>query len=426
VSHQATQTSLAPFTEGVTGGIPGLTFPAPVEEEFREYYSQAGVTRARLMPCFAAMMTAIGVVLRLSGDGPWLFMTVWDLGFFVPLLITTLYLSTQPENYRQYQNMLTLSGAVSGLVVASLYFRPTLPGMPSYFAMEVAWIFAIWLILGLRFVRAAAAALIMSLSHVYGILFLGYESQVLGYEIVMLILVNGIGATCCYHLEYTTRLSFAESLEVEELTKKLTELAEIDGLTGLNNRRTYDIYVDRLWRQAKRERSALTLLLVDIDQFKAYNDCYGHQSGDSTLKAVANVIAAHAKRPLDFAARYGGEEFVLALPGSNTDADSTSTSTSDSASDEEQGRAYAEKLRKAVLAMQIPHDGSTTGKYLTVSVGVAVILPGTRRSLAGAVQMADEALYQAKDEGRNRVVVTQSGDPHFRTGQFRARKPASA
>jgi diguanylate cyclase (GGDEF)-like protein len=418
VSHQATQTSLAPYTDGVTGGITGLTFPAPVEEEFREYYSQVGVTRARLMPCFAAMMTTIGVVLRMTGDEPWLFMTLWDLCIFLPLLIATLYMSTQPDRYRQYQNLLTLSGALSGLVVASLYFRPSLPGMPSYFAMEVAWIFSIWLILGLRFARAATAALIMSIAHVYGILSLDYESQVLGYEIVMLILVNGIGATCCYHLEYTTRLSFAESLEVTKLTKRLTELAEIDGLTGLNNRRTYDVYIDRLWRQAKREQTALTVILVDIDHFKLYNDHYGHQSGDSALKAVANVIAAHGKRPLDIAARYGGEEFVLALPGSKSDAASIL--------DEEQGRAYAEKLREAVLALQIPHDDPTAGEYLTVSVGVAVILPGTKRSLTGAVQMADEALYQAKDEGRNRVVVMQSGDPHFRTGQFRTRKPASA
>lgn len=418
MSHEATHNELAPYTDGAVEGLTRLTFPAPIEEEFRKYYSSAGVTRARLMPCFAIMMTLIGAVLRLSGDGPWLFMTLWDLGFFVPLLATTLYLSTKPDSYRKYQGMLALSGMVSGLVVASLYFRPTLPGMPSYFAMEIAWIFVIWLILGLRFAHAATTALIVSCAHILGILNLGYEPQVLGYEIVMLLLVNGIAASCCYSLEHTTRLSFAESLEVAELTKKLTELSEVDGLTGLYNRRTYDVFIDRIWRQANREQAPLTVLLIDIDHFKPYNDYYGHQSGDSALKAVADVIAAHAKRPLDFAARYGGEEFVLALPGSSADANSVP--------ENEKGQEYAEALREAVLALQIPHDKSPTDAYLTVSVGAAVILPGNERSLAGAVQLADEALYQAKDEGRNRVVVKQSGDPHFRTGRFRASKPAVA
>jgi diguanylate cyclase (GGDEF)-like protein len=418
VSHQATHNQLAPYTESVAGGLTGLTFPAPVEEEFRKYYSQVGVTRARLMPCFAIMMTLISTLLRLTSDGSWLYLTLWDLGFFLPLLVATLYLSTQPDRYRLYQKMLAVSGAISGLVVVSLYFRPSLAGMPSYFSIEIAWIFTVWLILGLRFINAAIVALIISCAHIYGILSLDYETQVLGYEIVMLILVSGIAATCCYNLEYTTRLSFAESLEVAELTKKLTELSEIDGLTGLNNRRTYDIYIDQIWRQAKREQTALTVILVDIDHFKAYNDHYGHQSGDNALKAVADVIAAHAKRPLDFAARYGGEEFVLALPGSSSEPDRPPGG--------EQECAYAEQLREAVLALQIPHDNSTTSEYLTVSVGVAVILPGARRSLAGAIQMADEALYQAKDEGRNRVVFTHSGDPHFSTGLFRAKKPAVA
>ena len=125
------------------------------------------------------MMTLLAAVLRLSGDGPWFFMTLWDLGFFVPLLATTLYLSTKPDSYRMYQGMLALSGAASGLVVASLYFRPTLLGMPSYFAMEIAWIFGVWLILGLRFAHAAVAALIISFSHIYGILNLDYQAQVL-------------------------------------------------------------------------------------------------------------------------------------------------------------------------------------------------------------------------------------------------------
>jgi diguanylate cyclase (GGDEF)-like protein len=415
VSHDATHNQLAQYANEVEKSFFSiLRFPAPLEGKFRKFYSHAGVSRARLMPCFAIMMTLIAAVLRISGDGAWLFMAVWDIGIFLPLLVATLYTSTLPEQYRVYQKLLALSGLVSGLVISSMYFRPSLAGMPSYFAMEVTWILAVWLILGLRFFPAAAAAGIISTAHILGIVFLDLEVQVVGYETVMLLLVNGIGATCCYQLEHTTRRSFIESLELEKMTRDLTALSELDGLTGLNNRRTYDIYIERLWRQANREQTALTIILVDIDHFKIFNDRYGHQSGDNTLKAVADVIAGHAKRPLDFAARYGGEEFVLALSGSSLEGVSAAA--------DELAYSYAEQLRKAVRALNIPHAESTTDTYLTVSIGVAVILPGTRRSLEGAVQMADEALYQAKAEGRNRVLVSKCDSEQFSTGRFQARK----
>ncbi|MGI9309362.1 MAG: GGDEF domain-containing protein [Gammaproteobacteria bacterium] len=357
------------------------------------------------------MMTLIGLVLRLSGDRPWVFMTIWDLGFFLPLLVATIYTSTLPDKYWLYQKLLALSGLFSGLVIASLFFRPTLEGMPSYFTIEVVWIVAVWIILGLRFFPAAAVALIISAAHVFGILTLGYETKVIGYQVVMLFLVNGIGATCCYQLEYTTRRSFAESLELEAL-------AELDGLTGLNNRRSYDAYLERVWRQSQREQTTLTIMICDIDYFKTYNDRYGHQSGDDAIRAVADVIAAHAKRPLDFAARYGGEEFVLVLHGSFNDPKASTQNDGEG--------AYAEKLREAIVDLQIPHSDSVNGEYLTASIGVAVIMPGSERSLIGAVQMADEALYQAKEQGRNRVVVAKSTDLEFRTGQFRTRKSAAA
>jgi diguanylate cyclase (GGDEF)-like protein len=412
VSHEATHSRLSPYIKNIElGFFARLNFPAHLEQDFRKHYSQNGVTRARVMPCFAIMMTVIGAVLRVAGDAPWLFMTIWDVGFFLPLLLATLYASTQPDLYRWYQGLLALSGLVSGLVVSSLYFRPSLLDMPSYFSMEVTWLLGVWLILGLRFVPAAIVTFIITSAHVAGIVLLGYDIKILGYEVVMLLLVNCIGAICCYQLEYTSRRSFIEALEVEELTRELSALAETDALTGLNNRRTYDAYLDRLWRQCDREQSVLTIIMIDIDYFKLYNDHYGHQSGDAALVAVADVIGSYAKRPLDFAARYGGEEFVLALHGDPIQHRVISPV--------ESGRAYTEKLREAIRALQMPHELSTTDGYLTVSIGVAIILPGSDRSLAGAVQMADEALYQAKAEGRNRVVVEQTGDSQFNTGRFR-------
>ena len=160
---------------------------------------------------------------------------------------------------------------------------------------------------------------------------------------------------------------------------------------------------------------AATLFMIDIDHFKSFNDHYGHQAGDDALKAVANVIQMSAQRPLDFAARFGGDEFALILYGP----------------EDEYGRELPEQIRKAVRKREIHHEASPTDEYLTVSIGVAMVMPDAERSMAGAIQMADEALYQAKEEGRNRVVVAKSSGHEFstgrfRTGQFRAKKTTAA
>ncbi len=183
----------------------------------------------------------------------------------------------------------------------------------------------------------------------------------------------------------------------------LNELAERDGMTGLYNRRIFDDYVERLWRQSRREGTGVAIIFVDIDFFKLYNDLYGHQAGDDCLKRIAKCIARGAKRPFDFAARYGGEEFVLVLYGPPDDY----------------ARTVPEQIRRDVLELAIPHAGSQAAKHVTVSVGLALAKPGTSRSLMGAIQTADEALYQAKREGRNRVVFKDTDSDDVETGNFR-------
>jgi len=145
--------------------------------------------------------------------------------------------------------------------------------------------------------------------------------------------------------------------------------------------------------------------LIDVDHFKAYNDRYGHQAGDRTLRRVAQVVHASARRPLDMAARYGGEEFVIAL--FDLDADSV--------------RAIAEDLRKSIHALNIMHEDSATALYVTASVGASIVIPRAGRSPEGAVQLADEALYSAKRSGRNAVAVVDAEYTMFSTGTFRRR-----
>ncbi|PRF40632.1 diguanylate cyclase [Burkholderia multivorans] len=167
---------------------------------------------------------------------------------------------------------------------------------------------------------------------------------------------------------------------------ELILLARTDGLTGLNNRRSFGEVLDREWRRARRVRSVFSMLFVDVDRFKAYNDTYGHQAGDDALAAVARCIGENIRRPADVAARYGGEEFVVLLP--------------DTA---ENGAAQiAERIRIAINELGLEHVGSEFGR-VTASIGLASWKPDQDVEPDAIIKAADEALYYAKATGRNKV-----------------------
>lgn len=176
-----------------------------------------------------------------------------------------------------------------------------------------------------------------------------------------------------------------------EREKELEELAVTDGLTGLLNRRGFDQVLEEVWRATVRAGSQMSLLLLDIDHFKSFNDLYGHPAGDDCLRTVATAVSANLARDADQAARYGGEEFAIVLPG--TDA--------------EGAMKVAEGIRLAVLALRLPHATSSMGTgFLTASVGVATALArngGSMRMPESLLLTADTALYKAKREGRNRA-----------------------
>jgi diguanylate cyclase (GGDEF)-like protein len=179
------------------------------------------------------------------------------------------------------------------------------------------------------------------------------------------------------------------NLEIQRSTQAQEQLAEFalrDGLTGLANRRQFDIAIDRECRLAGRDGTNIALLLIDVDVFKAYNDQYGHQRGDDILKAVADCLRASCLRPSDVAARYGGEEFAAILPATAADG----------------ALRVAENMQTELLALRFAHIGNATG-FVTVSVGVALCPAGASIVPADAVRAADSALYAAKRNGRNRI-----------------------
>jgi diguanylate cyclase (GGDEF)-like protein/PAS domain S-box-containing protein len=162
-----------------------------------------------------------------------------------------------------------------------------------------------------------------------------------------------------------------------------------DGLTGIANRRHFDVTIDKEVRRAKRAASPLTLLMIDIDCFKAYNDFYGHQQGDDCLINVAKTLSSMLNRPTDLIARYGGEEFAVVLPDT----------------DGERGQLMAESMRKAISGLQIPHENAGATRVITVSIGIASQVLDSPVDVPALIRAADRALYVAKRCGRDRVVA---------------------
>ena len=172
------------------------------------------------------------------------------------------------------------------------------------------------------------------------------------------------------------------------LQKQLEDFSFRDGLTGVPNRRKFDAVLDEEWGLARRNTQPLSLILIDIDFFKQYNDHYGHVQGDECLRRVGTALNAVAQRPRDLLARYGGEEFVLVLP----------------ATDEAASRRVAERCRQAIFKEQIPHAASAVGQLLTVSLGLGTIIPTANDTLIPFIDAVDRRLYRAKQGGRDRSV----------------------
>ena len=199
-----------------------------------------------------------------------------------------------------------------------------------------------------------------------------------------------------YGIEHTARRQFLHSRllalkqnELELANHQLQELVDQDGLTGIANRRHFDQQFEAEWSRAQRGGYPLSLLLIDLDFFKNYNDTYGHQAGDDCLIVVGSVLRAHTQRSGDVAARYGGEEFAMILP----------------ATSREDAEEIGWRVARDIAAYRIPHKASDVADVVTASVGVASLIPTpimNPRDLLGA---ADDALYRAKRQGRNRVEV---------------------
>ncbi len=184
-------------------------------------------------------------------------------------------------------------------------------------------------------------------------------------------------------------------LELKRYRDSLRELSTLDGLTGIANRRKFDECLDYEWKRARRDQTPISLLMIDIDLFKAFNDHYGHLGGDNCLIQVARTLCGIDRRATDLSARYGGEEFVKLLPETYTSG----------------AMLIAEHIQEMMKNLNIPHAFSNIANYVTLSIGVATTIPTDSQTSADLIRAADEFLYAAKQSGRNQIKSENSMTP---------------
>ena len=187
--------------------------------------------------------------------------------------------------------------------------------------------------------------------------------------------------------QYGRIWTFRDVTEVRRYWDMLENLSTIDGLTEISNRRRFDEFLEQEWRRSVREQAELSLILMDIDYFKQFNDLYGHLSGDDCLKQVAAVLKRTVRRAGDVVARYGGEEFACVLPGTG----------------KEGAGVIARRIADEITRLAIPHEGSVVADHVTLSFGLATIVPERGQEYLDLIAMADRSLYSAKQRGRNRM-----------------------
>lgn len=394
-----------PHARQLRAGFPWLTFAGELEPEFREAVLDENLRHIRinlgLTIVTAIAFAAIEPVLlgRALNRVP----TLIHLLLVIPVLALMLVVSFSARRQRLYPPFALVGSMLIGLSVITIELYAALRGTSLMFpGLELAAIF-IYFMAGLIFYHALIANVAVAFAFLVAGMTLPLPASELGYGVLTLVAVNLFCASIVYMHEKTSRLRFLEAALLKEMVAR-------DGLTGIHNRRMFDMHIQRVWQQAIRETQRVAVVLVDIDCFKDFNDRYGHQAGDECLRAVAVTLSQCARRPLDFVARYGGEEFAAVLY--------------------EASREYVAevltRIQRSIAELNIPHEASRVASRLTVSIGAAFVLPGPNRTHDGLIQLADEALYSAKEQGRNRVVVMEAEYQTLRTGRFERRRAPRA
>ncbi|MFT3857854.1 MAG: diguanylate cyclase [Aquabacterium sp.] len=378
----------------IAKGFPLLMFPKELEERFLS----EGEAKRFLMMVLAGL-GAVGVFagmiiadyLMTPEVLPTAMVLRWAV--FPPAVVTGLYILRRLRMPRVNEWLIAIAGVVAaGLQAAILVSHPT--GWSAARIVEFN-IIIVYTCAIARFWPAVVGGVAVAAIHAYLATLLPDGTGIIPFNATLLMITTAVFTLYGnYKLEHDERMAFlldareqALNAELSLAHERLTRMATTDTLTNVANRRYFEDFVAECWTRAQAQQRVLSLIIVDIDYFKPYNDRYGHQAGDRCLIEVAKALKGCIRRPNDLVARWGGEEFVVVLMDADVDA----------------AAAAAERIRHAVAQMAMPHEGSLCARHVTVSGGRASIRPGTNMVASQLLEMADEALYRAKAAGRNRI-----------------------
>ncbi len=377
-------------------GFDGLRFEEPLEWDFRRSFLASRLPEVRAALALGLLLVAVLSLLdwQLLPQAFWHQSLLVRIVCMLPLMGLAL-IATYVGSLAKILPAI-LMGCVFGVGLATLGIG--ILAVQSNLDMPFAWFVVVtvyaYLLLGFRLYQA----LLVLLPLCFGYLTLTAfgDLTAFAYEAVFIGFANVVGAMGCYRLEHSARTIFLE-------TQIMNLLVGSDALTGIPNRRLFNTHLQSVWRQAQRESRGLAIALIDVDYFKQFNDRYGHQAGDTCLRRIAHTLMQTARRPLDLTARFGGEEFVMLL--FDPEADHV--------------EALAARVRDQITLLDIPHETSAVSSRVTVSIGIAVAGPTCHRSAEGILQVADEALYEAKEAGRDQFVIKEADENSGETGIFR-------
>ncbi len=376
----------SPYATELARSGPHGRFSPELEAEFLGIdlaHARTVVRATTSCACVLALAHVAEQIARGALSGPLLV----ELGVIVTASLALARLAWSASFERRYQPVASILVPLRSSVLGLHLAQGVAQGQLAFLMWLPLMLVVPFFLLGLRFRPALCAGVLGGVTFIAAASFFGLPLALLVRSTVFLAATLAGCAIAARQLDSWSRTRFLESHLV-------AELAQRDALTGTKNRRVFGEHLARVWQQAARDHRRLAILLVDVDHFKAYNDRYGHLAGDEALRRVARTLQGFVQRPLDLLARYGGEEFAAVLYDAGG----------------REAHAIAERMRRAVAELAIEHRGSRTAETVTISIGVAAIAPALERNCHGALQLADQALYEAKLKGRNTSMLMEDAE----------------